>query len=157
MSPTTLPGSPRVSALDLRIPSSADADPAHRARQFLNNDVWDLDHVALTAPRLRAELDQIRSKRQHDAPAQAAFFKTALGACRQGLDQLDTFARKGKAIADQLGATEPTAAVHARLRDMNVRLAQIDAAEQYCRALHAMMSLQCVLRPDAPDFELNVD
>ncbi|KAJ3367585.1 RAD50-interacting protein 1 [Allomyces arbusculus] len=142
MSPTTLPGSPRVSALDLRAPASADADPTYRARQFLNNDVWDLDHVVMTAPRLRAELDQIRSKRQHDAPLQVAFFKTALGACRQGLDQLDSFARKGKTIADQLATTERTANVHARLRDMNVRLAQIDAAEQYCRALHAMMTLQ---------------
>ncbi|KNE62458.1 hypothetical protein AMAG_07674 [Allomyces macrogynus ATCC 38327] len=142
MSPTTLPGSPRVSVLDLRGPASADTDHALRARQFLNNDVWDLDHVAMAAPRLRAELDQIRSKRQHDAPAQAAFFKTALGACRQGLDQLDTFARKGKTIADQLATTKPTAAVHVRLCDMNVRLAQIDAAEQYCRALHAMMTLQ---------------
>ncbi|KAJ3356354.1 RAD50-interacting protein 1 [Allomyces javanicus] len=142
MSPTTLPGSPRVSALDLRVPASADTDPTHRARQFLNNDVWDLDHVAMTAQRLRAELDQIRSKRQHDAPVQAALFKTALAACRQGLDQLDTFARKGKTIADQLATTEPTAALHMRLQDMNVRLAQIDAVEQYCRALHAMMSLQ---------------
>ncbi|KNE65863.1 hypothetical protein AMAG_09828 [Allomyces macrogynus ATCC 38327] len=142
MSRPRYPGSPRVSALDFRAPASADADPALRARQFLNNDVWDLDHVALAAPRLRADLDQIRSKSQHDTPMQVAFFKTALGACRQGLDQLDTFARKSKTIADQLVTTEPTAAVHTRLRDMQVRLAQIDAAEQYCRALHAMMTLQ---------------